>query len=211
VIGVLVVDDHPAVRAGLAGLLQSEPGFSCIAAVGSAEAGIEAARRTEPTVVLADYELPDHDGLTLCSELKALANAPRVIVYSAFARPRLLPAAAVAGADAMVDKGAPAEELFEAIRIVATGRSRLPAPPPEVMERSYALLDTDEIVLFGMAVNGAPPSEIAAVSGDHPDEIRRQLRGLLERLQTRPTEPEPPPTDGLVGPGPPAPNRLSAR
>jgi hypothetical protein len=80
-----------------------------------------------------------------------------------------------------------------------------------VMERSYALLDTDEIVLFGMAVNGAPPSEIAAVSGDHPDEIRRQLRGLLERLQTRPTEPEPPPTDGLVGPGPSAPNRLSAR
>ena len=196
-IGVLVVDDHPAVRAGLAGLLRSEPGFSCIAAVGSAEAGIEAARRAEPTVVLADYELPDRDGLTLCSELKALANPPGVIVYSAFARPRLLPAAGVGGADAMVDKGAPADELFETIRIVARGGSRLPTPPPEVMERSYALLDTDEIVLFGMAANGAPPSEIAAVSGDDPDEIRRQLRGLVERLQARPTQPAPPPTDRL--------------
>ena len=197
VIGVLVVDDHPAVRAGLAGLLRSEPGLSCLAAVGSAEAGIESARRTEPSVVLADYELPDSDGLTLCSELKALANAPAVIVYSAFARPRLLPAAAVAGANAMIDKGAPAEELFEAIRIVARGGSLLPTPPPEVMERSYALLDTDEIVLFGMAVNGAPLSEIAAVSGDNADDIRRQLRGLVERLQARPTQPAPPPTDRL--------------
>ena len=196
-IDVLVVDDHPAVRAGLAGLLRSEPGFRCPAAVGSAEAGIEAARRSAPRVVLADYELPDGDGLTLCSELKALASAPGVIVYSAFARPRLLPAAAVAGADAMIDKGAPADELFEAIRIIARGGSLLPVPPREVMERSYALLDTDEIVLFGMAINGAPPSEIAAISGDDPDEVRRQLRGLLERLQASPTEPEAPPTDGL--------------
>jgi DNA-binding NarL/FixJ family response regulator len=190
VIGVLVVDDHPAVRAGLADLLRSEPGLACVATAESAEAGIEAARRTEPAVVLADYELPDHDGLMLCSDLKALRNAPGVIVYSAFARPRLLPAAAVAGADGMLDKAAPADELFELIRVVARGDGRLPTPPPEVMERSFALLDTEEIVLFGMAVNGAPPDEIAAVAGTEPDETRRQLRALLARLQATSAERE---------------------
>ena len=189
-IGVLVIDDHPAVRAGLADVLRSEPGLSCLATAETAEDGIDAARRTEPSVVVADYELPDRDGLTLCSDLKALPNAPGVIVYSAFARPGLLPAAAVAGADAMLDKAAPAEELFDTIRIVARGEGRFPTPPPGVMERSFAQLDTEEIVLFGLAVNGAPPEEIAAVAGAQPDDTRRQLRALLARLQDTPAERE---------------------
>ncbi len=210
-IGVLVVDDHPAVRAGLADLLRSEPGFSCIAAAGSAEAGIAAARKTEPAVVLADYELPDRDGLTLCCELKALRKAPGVIVYSAFARLGLLPAAAVAGADAMLDKAAPADQLFDTIRIVARGEGRLPTPPPEVMERSFSLLDTEEIVLFGMAVNGAPPDEIAAVAGEHPDEIRRQLRALLARLRATPAEREARPAGDLAAQDSRPPHGLSAR
>ena len=103
-IRVLVVDDHPAVRAGLAGLLRSEPGLICLATAESAAAGMEAARRMAPAIVLVDYDLPDRDGLTLCSDLKALERAPGVIVYTAFARPRLLVAAAVARADAMLDK-----------------------------------------------------------------------------------------------------------
>jgi DNA-binding NarL/FixJ family response regulator len=190
VIGVLVVDDHPAVRAGLAGLLRSEPGLVCLATAESAATGIDAARRLGPAVVLADYDLPDGDGLTLCSDLKALERPPGVIVYTAFARPRLLAAAAIARADAMLDKGAPPEDLFESIRTVARGTARLPTPPPEVMERSYALLDPEEIPLFGMAVNGAPPEEIAAVAGTDPDDARRHVRELLTRLRGSTAEPE---------------------
>jgi DNA-binding NarL/FixJ family response regulator len=190
VIGVLVVDDHPAVRAGLAGLLRSEPGLACLATAESAAAGIDAARRMEPAVVLVDYDLPDRDGLTLCSDLKALERPPGVILYTAFARPRLLAAAALARTDAMLDKGAPAEELFESIRTVARGAARLPTPPPEVMERSYALLDPEEIPIFGMAVNGAPPEEIAAVAGTDPDDARRHLRALLTRLRGSTAEQE---------------------
>lgn len=210
-IGVLVVDDHPAVRAGLAGLLRSEPGLSCLAAAASAEAAIDAALRTEPAVVVADYELPDRDGLTLCCDLKALPTAPGVIMYSAFARPGLLPAAAVAGADAMLDTAAPSDELFETIRIVARGKGRLPTPPAEVMERSFSLLDTEEIVLFGMAVNGAPPDEIAAVAGDHPYDIRRQLRALLARLRAAPAERETRPAGDLAAQDSRPPHGLSAR
>jgi DNA-binding NarL/FixJ family response regulator len=211
VIRVLVVDDHPAVRAGLAGLLRSEPGVSCVAAVGSAEAGLDAARRTRPAVVLADYELPDGDGLTLCADLKMFPHAPGVMLYSAFARPRLLPAAAVAGVDAMLDKAAPVDELFDTIRLVARGAGRLPTPPPEVMERTHALLDPGEIVLFGMAANGASPGEIAAVAGHDLDETRRQLRALLARLKaTSPEREERPAGDSAAHRSPPS-LRLSAR
>lgn len=182
-IGVVLVDDHPAVLAGLAALLESEPGISCIAAVDSAADALRVARSSAAAVVVADYELRDGDGLTLCAELKSLDSPPGVIVYSAFARPRLLPAAAIAGADAMLDKAAPADDLFETIRAAAVGAAQLPTPPPEVMERCFRKLNPDEVPLFGMAVNGAPLTEIATVAGTDVEETRKRLRVLLGRLQ----------------------------
>jgi DNA-binding NarL/FixJ family response regulator len=182
-IDVVVVDDHPAVLAGLVALLESEPGIACVAAVTSAAEALTAVRDSGAAIVVADYELGQADGLTLCADLKSLATSPGVIIYSAFARPRLLPAAAIAGADAMLDKVGPADELFDTIRGVARGATRLPTPPPEVMERCFRNLDADEVPLFGMAVNGAPASEIAAVVGADLEEARRRLRVLLGRLQ----------------------------
>jgi DNA-binding NarL/FixJ family response regulator len=189
VIDVVVVDDHPAVLAGLVGLLESEPGLACVAAVTSAADALNAVRESGAAVVVADYELRQADGVTLCADLKALAAPPGVIIYSAFARPRLLPAAAIAGADAMLDKAASADELFDTIRAVAHGAARLPTPPPEVMERCFKSLNTDDLPLFGMAVNGAPANEIAAVIGADLDETERRLRALLGRLQEQPPAP----------------------
>ena len=185
IVEVVVVDDHPAVRTGLAGLLNSETGLACVAAAETAADGLEAARRHWPAVVMVDYHLPDGDGLTLCADLKASAAPPGVILYSAFATPRLLPAAAIAGIDAMVDKGLSTDELFAAVRNVAAGNARLPAAPPQVTERCLGRLDPADIALFGMAVNGTDSAEIAEVMRLDADETRRRLRALLGRLQHR--------------------------
>ena len=183
-IDLVLVDDHPAVLAGLVGLVESEHGLACRATAGSAADALDAVRETRPHVVVADYDLPDTDGLTLCAELKSLPASPGVVVYSAFARPGLVPAAAIAGADAMLDKAAPGNELFEAVREVARGEGRLPRPRPEVMQRCLARLDADDLSLFGMAVNGISPDEIADVVGIDLDEARRRLRVLIARLSS---------------------------
>lgn len=183
VIELLLVDDHPAVLAGLAGLVELEDGLACRAVATSAAAAREAVLEQGADVVVTDYELPDANGLTLCAELKSLPAPPGVLIYSAFANPGLLPAAAVAGADAMVDKVAPADELFRSVRDVALGAARLPTPPPEVMERCMSRLNPDDVPLFGMAVNGTPVGEIAEVVGVELEETRRRLRALLGRLQ----------------------------
>lgn len=184
-VNVVIVDDHPAIRAGVAGLLDVEPGLECVATTGTAAGGLDAARSCSAAVVVADYELPDGDGLTLCSDLKALPSPPGVILYSAFVRPRLIPAAAIAGLDAMVDKGDATDSLLAAIRAVADGHARLPAAPPEVTERCLEKLDTADIPLFGMAVNGIDSAEIAEVLGLEPDAARRRVRAMLGRLQER--------------------------
>jgi CheY-like chemotaxis protein len=185
VVDIVLVDDHPAVLAGLVGLVESERGLACRAAVTSAAAARRAIRDTSARVVVVDYELPDMDGLTLCADLKSLPDPPGVVVYSAFARPRLLPLAAIAGADAMLDKADPPEELFQAVRRAARGEARLPTQPPEAVQHCFVMLDADDLPLFGMAVNGVPPAEIAGVIGIDLDEVRRRLRALLGRLTPR--------------------------
>jgi DNA-binding NarL/FixJ family response regulator len=182
---VAVVDDHPAVRAGLAGLLDAEPGFRCVAMARTAADGIRAARRHRPAVVVVDYDLPDGDGLALCADLKALPEPPAVVLYSAFASERLLPAAAVAGIDAMLDKAVPADDLFAAVRHAAAGAARLPTAPRHVRERCLERLDPADVALFAMAVNGTDPVEISGVMRLRPQETRRRLRALLGRLQER--------------------------
>jgi DNA-binding NarL/FixJ family response regulator len=136
-------------------------------------------------VVVVDYDLPDGDGLALCADLKALRDPPAVILYSAFASERLLPAAAVAGIDAMLDKAVPTDDLFDAIRRAAVGGARLPAAPRHVKERCLDRLDPADVALFAMAVNGTDPDEISGVMGLNPGETRRRLRVLLGRLQER--------------------------
>ena len=182
-IRVLVVDDHPAVRVGLAGLLRSEPGIGPVAAVASAEEALAEAARSGPDVALLDFDLPDRDGLLLCCDLKALEKPPRVVLYSAFARPRLAPAALVAGVDAMLDKGAAPDELFETLRKVVRGTVEPLSAPPELLGRCAEDLPPDDISLFGMAVNGTPPAEIAAMTGADLASTYSRLRALIKRLQ----------------------------
>jgi DNA-binding NarL/FixJ family response regulator len=185
-IRILVVDDHPAVRAGLASLLRSEPGLVPVGAVGSAEQALSRLAAGTTDVVLVDSNLPDSDGLALCWKAKSRDDPPAVLIYSAFARPRLMIAATLAGADAVLDKGAPPERLFELVRMVAGGGRALPRVPPELIRRCVAELDPDDIPLFGMAFNRIPAAEIAAIAGYEIETTRARLRALIERVQRPP-------------------------
>jgi DNA-binding NarL/FixJ family response regulator len=183
VIRVLVVDDHPAVRAGLASLLRIEPGLVPVGAVGTAEQALRQQARGTTDVLLVDYDLPDSDGLALCWDAKCGAEPPAVLIYSAFARPRLTIAATLAGADAILDKGAPPEQLFELVRIVAGGGRALPGVPPDLLRRCVEELDPDDIPLFGMAFNQIPVAEIAAITGDDLETTRARVRALVDQFQ----------------------------
>jgi DNA-binding NarL/FixJ family response regulator len=155
-IRILVVDDHPAVRAGLLSVLRSEPGLVPLGAVSTADEALDEGRRVIPDVVLVDYELPDRNGLLLTWELKHLPEAPRAVIYSAYTGPRLRLAAALSGADAVVDKHQPVESIFETLRTVAGGGTRLGPIPPDAMRAAAALLDPQDQSIFGLALAGEP-------------------------------------------------------
>jgi DNA-binding NarL/FixJ family response regulator len=182
VIRVLVVDDHPALRRGLVTALRCEPGFVSIGVAAGMAAALVEAERSIPDVALVDYQLADADGLILCHELKRLPKAPGVLIYSAFARRELAMAAMVAGADAMVNKGAPLDELFGAIRTVARGGTALPRLRPGAVERDVARLEPEDLPILGMRMDGAALPEIASVLRVDEREVSRRLSAMLGQL-----------------------------
>lgn len=182
VIRVLIVDDHPAVVSGLVSALRAEPGLLPLATANGTSAALNEAARHAADVALLDYQLRDGDGLLLCHELKQLGSPPAVLLYSAFARRELGLAATVAGADGMVDKGAPLDELFDALRTVAKGGKALPELKPEALKTTVMRVDPDDLPILGMRVDGATLSEIGSVLQLDERELSRRLVGMLERL-----------------------------
>ncbi|MEZ5122840.1 MAG: response regulator transcription factor [Solirubrobacterales bacterium] len=118
-IRVLVVDDHPVVRAGLEAVLRAEPGIVPIGAAVGPHDALALVRRARPDVVLLDVHLGPHNGLDVCRQLRSEPRPPAVLIISANVDGDLDIAARAAGARGAVDKSTDLHALFEAIRVAA--------------------------------------------------------------------------------------------
>jgi DNA-binding NarL/FixJ family response regulator len=182
-IRIVILDDHPAVRLGLASALRSEPG---LLPVGDAQQPDELAPllyRTRPDVVLLDYHLPRRDGLSLCCEIKSDALAPAVLLYSAYADDSLVVPAIIAGADGILPKSAPSLQLFETIRVMADGGTALPPLSADLLKIAGGLLDPEDVPILGMLVSRTARRDIANALQLNPDALARRIARMLNRLK----------------------------
>lgn len=178
-IRVAVVDDHPALCAGLGAVLRTEAGLSVVGVAHSAAQVDAVLQRRRPDVVLLDQHLPDEDGVSICRRVKATVQAPAVILFSAFTTPSLAIAAMVAGADGVLDKAASAHSVCEAVRRAARGLSR-----PWVLDRDHvraaeAAVDFSDLPLLRSLLSGRTPGDVIAAHGlEHSDYESRVARIL---------------------------------
>ena len=119
---ILIVDDHPIVRAGLRRLLTAEPEIEIREAASGREA-LSVFREQQPTLVILDLNLPGVGGLEVLSRLKAIDPDARILVLSMHDDQIHVTRALQAGAAGYISKSAPADELLEAIRRVAGGHT----------------------------------------------------------------------------------------
>jgi DNA-binding NarL/FixJ family response regulator len=129
-----------------------------------------ALHRTRLDVVVLDYHLPGDDGLVLCRRIKREIPVPRVLLYSAYADASLTIPALLAGADGLVNKAAPAAELYDAIRRIRRGERVLPPISRELLDAAGSELDPAELPILGMMLEQTPVGEIARRSA--PDPLR---------------------------------------
>ncbi len=182
-IRVLIVDDHPALRAGLTAVLRAEPDLEPVDAAMSMSDLWPALYRTKPDVVLLDYHLPGDDGLVLCRRIKHELIAPAVLLYSAYADASLTIPARLAGVDGLVSKAAPANELYDAIRCVARGERVLPPISQELMTVASRELEPSQLPILEMMINDTPIAEIAETLHLAPVEVARHVDRMIKRLK----------------------------
>ena len=177
-IRIMLVDDHPAMRAGLTGVLTAEPGMVPLGAAASAEELLPVLKRTRPDLVLLDYHLPGTDGLALCRRLKREIPAPSVLLYSAYADAQLAVPAILAGADGYLLKSISPGALIESLKLVTLGEKVFPSMLTDFLGAMRTGQSTHERVRVGdvALIDGGMVNGSARVVG--------WLSGLLRNLQS---------------------------
>jgi DNA-binding NarL/FixJ family response regulator len=180
---VLVVDDHPALRAGLEGLLSNEPGVECIGALHSTDGLQAAVHDLRPDVVVLDYALGAADGLTTCFRLKQQPHPPAVVLYSAYVDGVFAVPAAIAQADATVSKSAPIDQLLSAVHGTAAGTQPRRRHDPEHVQAASARLLTDDLPIAMMLLAATPVGDIADILETTATDVRNRALRIIGRLQ----------------------------
>jgi len=165
-IRVLLVDDHPVVRAGIEGILNSQPD---IAVVGEASDGIEAIylnQTLRPDVILMDLQMPKMDGVTAIKAITEQANPPHILVLTTYDTDADIVRAIQAGATGYLLKDTPRADFFAAVRQVAQGKSVLtPVVASRLMAHMRApaeeQLSGREIEVLTLVAQGQNNQEIA--------------------------------------------------
>ncbi|MFD2418141.1 response regulator [Amycolatopsis pigmentata] len=135
-IEVLLVDDHEVVRRGLRELLGDEPDIEVVAEAGGADEALAVAMHLEPDVAVVDVRLGDGDGVALCRELRSKPNPPRCLVLTAFDDEEAMVGAIMAGASGYLLKQVRGQDVVNAVREVAAGRSLLdPVTTARVLDK----------------------------------------------------------------------------
>lgn len=125
-IRILLADDHPVVRDGLAAMLATQPDFEVVGEAGNGAEALAEAARLRPDVVLMDLEMPALDGIEAIRRLRAADPSVQVVVLTAFDTDERIVGAIQAGAQGYLLKGAPRAEIFAAIRTVSAGGALIP-------------------------------------------------------------------------------------
>ncbi|MEU9504823.1 response regulator transcription factor [Micromonospora sp. NPDC048170] len=126
---LILVDDHPVVRAGLRALLGSRPDMTVVAEASTADDAVRQAAALRPDVVLMDLQLGDGvDGAVATTNLLALPDPPRVLVLTTYDTQEDIVRAVEAGATGYLLKDCPPDDLFRAVHAAAAGQTVLSPP-----------------------------------------------------------------------------------
>jgi DNA-binding NarL/FixJ family response regulator len=188
VIEVLVVDDHPALRAGLTGLLEADGDVRVVAGAGGGEEGVALAREHRPDVVLIDLEMPDLDGAAATRRMVADNPAARIVVLTSFGDRARIIEALEAGAVGYQLKDAEPDELLRAVRAAAAGDAPLdPRAAREVLaaqreEDATVELTGREREILALVAAGHANKVIALRLGISHKTVRNTLSAVFQKL-----------------------------
>lgn len=188
-IRVLVVDDHPLFRDGLAGMLAITVDMECLDAVGEAETAVSRSAELVPDVVLMDLNLPGMPGVEAIRRIIRQQSPPAVLVLTMVDDDDTVAAALQVGARGYVLKGAVQADVLAAIRTVASGGVVVGAGAAERMlsgrDRYRVDLTEREAQVLALLGDGRSNTEIAHVLDVSLKTVQNHVSHVLAKLQVR--------------------------
>ena len=186
-ITVMLVDDHPAFRKGMAALIESEPNLRVVAETGDGCQALSVYRQSQPDVVLMDLRLPGMGGVEAIIAIRREFPDARVIVLTTFDMDEDIFRAIQSGAKSYLLKDTPPDELAAMIRAVHAGKETL---PNKVAERLAARqqrpdLSQRELEVLQLLTKGRSNKEIAASLFVSEDTIKAHLKSLFSKLKVK--------------------------
>jgi len=186
-IRIMLVDDHPAFRKGLAALITSEPDLQVVAETGDGNEAIGLFRQNTPDIVLMDLRLPGMGGVEATIAIRKEFPEARVIVLTTFDLDEDIFRAMDSGAKSYLLKDTPEDELAETIRAVHAGEEKL---SPKLAERlalrqKRPMLSRREMEVLQLLVRGRSNKEIASSLFITEDTVKAHLKTIFVKLDVQ--------------------------
>ena len=183
-IRILVADDHPIVREGVAALVAGQPDMRVVGEASNGREAIQQFRAHHPDIVLMDLQMPEMNGLDALIAIRDEAPEARIVMLTTYAGDAQVQRAIKAGARGYLLKSSLHEELLQTIRAVYAGRKAISA------EASYELAEhaTDdaltpaEVRVLRLIAAGNANKQIAERLSVSEETVKGQVRNILSKL-----------------------------
>jgi two-component system, NarL family, response regulator len=184
-IKLLIVDDHPVVRAGLSSMLGKHSGLQLVGAAASAVEALALLEHCHADVVLLDLRMPKMSGIEALPILQRVVSPPQVIILSSFEFEEEIYRAVQAGARGYLLKETSRDEIVAAIMAVHDGRQYFPPSiARRLSERNHrSSLSPRELEILEMLSRGFTNKEIGRAFGISRYTVRNHINSINQKLE----------------------------
>lgn len=186
-IRILICDDHPVVRSGLRGMINSQPDLEVVAEAAEGSEAVALTDRFGPDVVLMDLRMPGMDGVTATAGIKAGHPDTNVLILTTYDTDADILRALEKGATGFLLKDEREDRIFDAIREAARGKSALaPGVASRLVERlrgdADAQVSDREIEILMLVAQGQSNREIARQLHISDSTVKAHMLHIFDKL-----------------------------
>lgn len=183
-ISVLVVDDHPLLRAGLGEAISNQPDMQVVGEACNGREAVDVFQQLRPDVTIMDIAMPEMDGVTALQEIRREHNNARVVMLTTYKGDAQILRAVQGGAAGFLLKSTLRKDLLDTVRGVHMGQRRI--PPEIAMELAQHMgqgpLSSREMEVLNHAASGHSNRRIAERLAISEETVKAHMKNVLAKL-----------------------------
>ncbi|CAN7506364.1 response regulator [Duganella sp. LjRoot269] len=186
-IRVMIADDHPLLRSGIAAVLSADPKFSVVAEAGDGDGAIEQYKRFRPDITLMDVQMPGRNGIEATTAIRSLNPQARIIILTTYAGDERVARGLKAGASGYLLKNLARTDLSSYIVAVHAGQWQLSRQVASSLANNFQqdTLSKRELEVLRYVADGNSNRRVADRLGLSEDTIKAHMKTILHKLDAR--------------------------